>query len=82
MNHNLLTLAEVAQYLDIKPWKIEDMVAMDEIPSLKLGRRRMFLKDEIDKWINRMTENLTPCGGEDEIKNRVQTEHAQDTDKN
>lgn len=50
---NVMTVAEVARYLDITEYTIYKMTRNWKIPFKKLenGKRVYFLRDEIDEWI-------------------------------
>lgn len=50
---NVMTVADVARYLDIKEYTIYKMTRNGKIPFKKLenGKRVYFLRDDIDEWI-------------------------------
>lgn len=50
---NVMTVADVARYLDITEYTIYKMTRKGKIPFKKLenGKRVYFLRDEIDEWI-------------------------------
>lgn len=50
---NVMTVADVARYLDITEYTIYKMTRNGKIPLKKLenGKRVYFLRDEIDEWI-------------------------------
>lgn len=50
---NVMTVAEVARYLDITEYTVYKMTRNGKIPFKKLenGKRVYFLRDEIDEWI-------------------------------
>ena len=51
MNDNpIMTSKDVAQYLKISLTAVYRMSQEGEIPSHKVGGRRRFRRDEIDKW--------------------------------
>lgn len=59
MNHSLpllahrpcfLTVGELAELLRVKPRTIYEMVSQKRIPFRKVGRRTVFLLDEILAW--------------------------------
>jgi excisionase family DNA binding protein len=48
----LMTLEEVCAYLKRKPAAVRSLVARGQLPYRKLGGRRIvFLRDELDRWI-------------------------------
>lgn len=49
---NILTVAEVAKYLRVSESKIRKMVACDEIPYFRIGKRILFDVKVIQVWIN------------------------------
>jgi excisionase family DNA binding protein len=52
-NPNLMNMDELLEYLPVKYVKgtIWNMVAKGEIKAVKFGRRTLFAKADIDKWI-------------------------------
>lgn len=50
---NVMTVAEVANYLDITEYTVYKMTRNGKIPfkKLKNGKRVYFLRDDIDEWI-------------------------------
>lgn len=50
---NVMTVADVARYLDITEYTIYKMTRNGKIPFKKLenGKRVYFLREEIDEWI-------------------------------
>lgn len=52
---NVMTVAEVANYLDITEYTVYKMTRNGKIPFKKLenGKRVYFLRDDIDEWIKR-----------------------------
>lgn len=50
---NVMTVADVARYLDITEYTVYKMTRNGKIPLKKLenGKRVYFLRDEIDEWI-------------------------------
>lgn len=50
---NVMTVADVARYLDITEYTIYKMTRNGKIPFKKLetGKRVYFLRDEIDEWL-------------------------------
>lgn len=55
---NVMTVADVARYLDITEYTIYKMTRNGKIPFKKLenGKRVYFLRDEIDEWIKQQKE--------------------------
>lgn len=49
----LLTTEEVAELLQIPVRTIKLYVATNDIPSIKIGRHRRFLPDEVLKWVRK-----------------------------
>jgi excisionase family DNA binding protein len=49
----LLSTRKIAEYLDMAPLTIRRKVKNGEIPSIKIGNRLRFDKQEIDKWLQR-----------------------------
>ncbi len=45
------TIVEVAEVLHVSPMWVRRRMDSGEIPSYKLGRRRLFKKEEIDQWL-------------------------------
>lgn len=52
----LLTAKEAALYLRVHLATIYDWVAKGMIPSVKLGRKRMFDRIALDRWIDSQAE--------------------------
>jgi len=51
MENEYLTVREVAKYLKISISMINSLIKQEEIPSIKIGKRRLFIKKDVDKWI-------------------------------
>lgn len=50
----LMTVSELADYLNVKPEAIRNLARRGEIPSVKVGRRLIrFRKSEIDAWLEK-----------------------------
>ena len=47
-----ITVKEVATLLRVSASKIQTLVALDEIPHIRHGRRILFFPSRIEKWIN------------------------------
>ncbi len=53
MRDRLLSAKEVAEYLHVKPITVRRKAQRGEIPSIKIGHRLRFDKQQIDRWIQR-----------------------------
>ena len=47
----LLTVEDVAHYLQFTPETVRSMVRRGELPAIKVGRRWRFRKEKIEAWI-------------------------------
>ena len=56
----LLTISEVAAYLNIKQKSIYAKVSAGEIPHYRIGRLIRFRLDEIDKWLEGCSKQNQP----------------------
>lgn len=58
VSKNVMTVADVARYLDITEYTVYKMTRNGKIPFKKLenGKRVYFLRDEIDEWIKQQKE--------------------------
>ncbi len=54
INDNLLTIAELARYLKVKPRTIYDWLIKRKVPAVKLVGQWRFKKETIDAWIKKM----------------------------
>ena len=52
MPEQLLTVAQVAQYLNVNEFTIYRMVADGRLPAFKVGNQWRFKKRLIEKWLN------------------------------
>jgi excisionase family DNA binding protein len=48
---NYLDMENLAEYIHLSKSTIYKMVCNNAIPHIKLGRRTLFVKDQIDKWV-------------------------------
>lgn len=53
MQENLLTTAQVAEYLKIDKFTVYRLVTQKNIPAFKVGNQWRFNKDMIDAWLLR-----------------------------
>ena len=51
MSANLMTVGEVAEYLNVKPRWVYYAVSNEQIPFVRLGRNLRFDADDIDLWL-------------------------------
>ena len=50
-NESYLSLTEVSELLDLSEGTVLNWVSENRIPSIKLGRRRIFNLDSINQWL-------------------------------
>ena len=50
-NETYLSLAEVSELLDLSEGTVLNWASENRIPSIKLGRRRIFNLDSINQWL-------------------------------
>jgi excisionase family DNA binding protein len=53
MQDNLLTTAQVAEYLKVDKFTVYRLVTQKNIPAFKVGNQWRFNKDMIDAWLLR-----------------------------
>ena len=53
----LLTVEEIAEYLQVKPSTIYQWTHQGFIPHVKLGNRVRFRLSQVDRWIERRENN-------------------------
>ena len=51
MQENLLTTAQVADYLKVDKFTVYRLVTQKNIPAFKVGNQWRFSKDMIDAWL-------------------------------
>ena len=51
MQENLLTTAQVANYLKVDKFTVYRLVTQKNIPAFKVGNQWRFSKDMIDAWL-------------------------------
>ncbi len=49
----LLTIDELCEVLGVPRTTVKTMVALGEIPSIKIGRHRRFIPEEVQKWLKK-----------------------------
>ena len=52
LEHEILTLEEVAHYLRLKPQTIYKWAQEKRIPAVKLGKEWRFRRSVIDRWLD------------------------------
>jgi excisionase family DNA binding protein len=55
----ILTIPEVALYLKISKSKIYNLVSRKEIPHLKIGRNVRIRQTDLQRWIEKQTNQLS-----------------------
>jgi excisionase family DNA binding protein len=55
----LLTVEECATYTRLSRWTIYTFVCKHRIPYIKLGRRTLFDRAEIDRWIQSKSKKVS-----------------------
>jgi excisionase family DNA binding protein len=53
----VMTLPEVAHYLRVHPSTIYRLMKHQQLPGLKLGHVWRFWRDQIDGWIERLSDH-------------------------
>ncbi len=53
MNESVLTIKQIAQYLNVTERTIYNLLQRGELPGFKVGMAWRFRKEDIDKWIQR-----------------------------
>lgn len=51
-NQLVLTVAETAEALALSPRTIARMLARHDLPSIKIGRRRLIRRDALRTWLD------------------------------
>jgi excisionase family DNA binding protein len=51
MQENLLTIAQIAEYLKVDKFTVYRLVTQKKIPAFKVGIQWRFKKEIIDKWL-------------------------------
>lgn len=47
-----MTANEAAKYIGISYWLLLDMAKKNEIPVIRCGRRKLFRKETLDRWMS------------------------------
>ena len=55
---NLITVEELSTIFRVAPQTIRNWVACGKIPHIQIGRRNLFQKGSIQKWLNQKEEPL------------------------
>ena len=53
MNESVLTIRQIAEYLNVTERTIYNLLQRGELPGFKVGVAWRFRKEDIDKWIQR-----------------------------
>jgi len=59
MDHEILTVPEVARFLKISRSKAYRLVERGEIPVLRIGRNVRILRRDLERWIEERRSNCT-----------------------
>ncbi len=63
MADKIMTVKEVAKYLDIHPMTLYRLVREGRIPAFKVGGQWRFQKRALDRWVAQsINKNCTPEG--------------------
>ena len=55
---NLITVEELATIFRVSPQTIRNWIARGKIPHIQIGRRNLFQKRSLQKWLNQKEEPL------------------------
>ena len=55
---NLITVEELATIFRVAPQTIRNWIAFGKIPHIQIGRRNLFQKRSLQKWLNQKEEPL------------------------
>ena len=58
MEKRYFTMAEAAMYLTVTRATLHRFVKGGEIPSYKIGTRRIFDKNDLDKWVHSKRDKI------------------------
>jgi len=59
----LMTLSQLAEYLQLGKSTVYKMVQKGEIPGIKIANQWRFKKEDIDKWLNKTKIKQTKFKG-------------------
>jgi len=59
----LMTLSQLAEYLQLGKSTVYKMVQKGEIPGIKIANQWRFKKEDIDKWLNKTKIKQTRLKG-------------------
>lgn len=71
MNHEVMTVQEVADYLQLNKQTVYRKVRAGQIPAIKIGKVLRFKRDVIDGWLR---ENSETKGGMKDERERSRFE--------
>ena len=57
--NNLLNTNEIAKYLNLDPVTVRRKAAKGEIPTIRVGNRYRFDKDQIDSWLSQRASGMS-----------------------
>ena len=55
---NLTTTEELAVIFGLAPQTIRNWTAQGKLPYVKIGKRNLFLKESLKRWLNRKEKSL------------------------
>ena len=55
---NLITTEELAVIFGLAPQTIRNWTAQGKLPYVKIGKRNLFLKESLKRWLNRKEKSL------------------------
>ncbi len=58
--HSILTLAEAAHYLRVRPQTLAKMADDGELPAIEIDGKWRFLKNSLDEWLTATMETIDP----------------------
>ena len=51
----LLSVESAGLYLSISPWTVRDLITRGELPAVRIGRRVLLRREDLDSFINTRT---------------------------
>jgi len=60
MNESVLTIKQIAEYLNVTERTIYNLLQRGELPGFKVGVAWRFRKEDIDRWIQKNMKKQNP----------------------